>query len=76
FKAEWNVSENQLVDRAFSKLKTAKADLIVANDVGKKGIGIGFDKNEVYVVDTKKQVSHFGPANKREIANKILDMLK
>jgi phosphopantothenoylcysteine decarboxylase/phosphopantothenate--cysteine ligase len=76
FKAEWNVSKDQLVKRAFDKLKVAKANLIVANDVGKEGIGIGYDKNEVYIIDTKEQVSHFGPAHKRDIANKILDMLK
>ncbi len=76
FKAECNVSKKTLVERAFSKLKDAKADLVVANDACGKGIGIGSEKNEVYVVNAGGKSIHFGPSHKREIANRILDMVK
>ncbi len=76
FKAEYNVTKEQLVEKAFKKLKAAKADLIIANDIGRQDRGIGSDNNEVYVVDPKKRVTHFGLEHKRLIANKILDLVK
>ena len=48
-------------------------DLIVANDVARKGAGFGTDTNEVFIIDTKKQVLHVAMASKYDIASKILD---
>lgn len=73
FKAEYNVSEKELVKRAYGLLKSANADLIVANDVGKKGRGFDIETNEVFVVNKRRKVKHFGLDDKRIIANKILD---
>ncbi|MBS3131597.1 bifunctional phosphopantothenoylcysteine decarboxylase/phosphopantothenate--cysteine ligase CoaBC [Candidatus Woesearchaeota archaeon] len=73
FKAEYRVSEKELVKRAFSLLKDADANFIVANDVGKKGRGFDADTNEVFIVDKRGRAEHIGLRDKRVIAAKILD---
>ena len=75
FKAEHNVSKNQLIKSAHNLLKSANADLVVANDVGKKNVGFDFDTNEVFIVDKNKNVEHIELGNKRIVADKILDNL-
>ncbi len=76
FKAEYNVSEKVLVERAYDLLKSANADFVVANDIGKKDRGFDVETNEVFVVDKKKKVTHIGLADKRVVGNKILDEVK
>ncbi len=73
FKAEYNVSKNELIKSAYSLLKQSNADFIIANDVG-KGV-FGSEENDVYIVGEGKQVKNF-KGSKREIANKILDLIK
>ncbi len=75
FKAEHNVSKNVLVRRAYDILKKADADLVVANDVGKKGRGFDVDTNEVFVVDKGGNVRHIGLSEKRTVADKLIDMV-
>jgi len=72
FKAEYNVSEKELVDSAYSLLKRANADFIVANDVS-KGV-FGSEDNEVYIVGKGKEVEHIR-GSKREIADRILELI-
>jgi phosphopantothenoylcysteine decarboxylase/phosphopantothenate--cysteine ligase len=76
FKAEYKLSEKELVERSFKKLKIAKADYIIANDISRKDAGFQVDTNEVYIVDSKKNVKHLELANKRVIANQVLDEIK
>ncbi len=73
FKAEYNVSKKELVNSAKSLLKKANADFIVANDVG-KGV-FGSEDNDVYIVGKGKKVEDI-KGSKRDIANKILDLMK
>jgi len=73
FKAEYNVSKNELINKACSLLKESNAELIVANDVG-KGV-FGSEDNDVYIVGDGKNVQHV-KGSKRKIANKILDLIK
>jgi phosphopantothenoylcysteine decarboxylase/phosphopantothenate--cysteine ligase len=75
FKADHDVSESTLVDRAFEKLRECNADFIVANAVGKRGSGIGSDNNEVFIVDGKKKVVHLPLQSKEMIAQKILELV-
>ena len=77
FKAETNISRSELIDRAFGRLLKSKADMIVANDVGKEGAGSesrGFESrdNEVYIIDKEKHTTHV-KHSKRYVASKILD---
>jgi phosphopantothenoylcysteine decarboxylase/phosphopantothenate--cysteine ligase len=73
FKAEYNIKKDELIDKAYEKLKLANADLIVANDVGKRGSGFGEDKSEVFIIDKEKKVVHVLPSLKSEVARKIFD---
>ena len=75
FKAEYRTSKQELINRAYWLLKSANADIVVANDVGKKGAGFNTETNEVYIVDKNKKVKHINLADKRIIGNKILDIL-
>ena len=77
FKAETNISRSELIDRAFGRLLKSKADMIVANDVGKEGAGSesrGFESrdNEVCIIDKEKHTTHV-KHSKRYVASKILD---
>ncbi|MFX1257625.1 MAG: bifunctional phosphopantothenoylcysteine decarboxylase/phosphopantothenate--cysteine ligase CoaBC [Promethearchaeota archaeon] len=74
FKAETNVSRSELIDRAYARLKKSDADLIVANDVGRKDIGFESKDNEVYIINNQKQITHVKKNSKRYIASKILDV--
>ena len=51
FKAEYNVTEDELVSMAQKRIKTSGADFIVANDVSVEGGGFGSDRNQVIIVD-------------------------
>ena len=73
FKAECNISDNVLVDRSYELLKSADADFVVANDVGKKNRGFDTETNEVFIVDKNKKVKHLELDDKRVIGSKILN---
>ena len=75
FKAEHKVSDDELVTRAYSRLKTAKADLILANDVGRKGVGFDTETNELFVIDDAKEVLHIPKTSKKKVAHQILDVI-
>jgi phosphopantothenoylcysteine decarboxylase/phosphopantothenate--cysteine ligase len=76
FKAEHNVSDDELVLRAYKRLVKAKADLIVANDVGREGVGFQTTTNELFVIDKRKQVIHLPKASKAKVAGKLIDIIK
>ena len=75
FKAEYNFSKEELISSAYNLLKSANADLIVANDVGKKNVGFDVDTNEVFIVDKSKKVEHIELNNKRVVADMLLDII-
>ncbi len=75
FRAEYKLSRKDLVESAYKRLLKAKADLIVVNDVGKKGAGFGTDTNEVSIVDKKGKVIHVSLMVKREVARRILNVV-
>jgi phosphopantothenoylcysteine decarboxylase/phosphopantothenate--cysteine ligase len=76
FKAEYNVSDSNLIKGAYRKLKECKGDLIVANDVGRKNSAIGSESNEVFVIDRHRNILHLPPQNKMSIARKLLDVIE
>ncbi len=73
FKAEYNVSEEELVKSASRKMKESGADLMIANDLSVEGAGFGSDKNEVILVD--EDVFRVPLRSKREIAQKIMERI-
>ena len=74
FKAEHGVSEKELVERAYHKLKESKCDLMVANDVSKSVFGS--EDNEAYIVDKDKKTEHIKRMSKRDIARRILEIIR
>lgn len=76
FKAEFNVSNETLVERAYQRMKTVGMDLIVANDVSRKNVGFGTDTNEVFIVDHERNVVHIPISGKDEISERLLTMIQ
>jgi phosphopantothenoylcysteine decarboxylase/phosphopantothenate--cysteine ligase len=76
FKAEYNITEEELIDRSYKRLKEMRMNLIVANDVSKENIGFNVDTNEVYIIDAKRKVLHIALTSKKEIASKLLDLVR
>jgi phosphopantothenoylcysteine decarboxylase/phosphopantothenate--cysteine ligase len=75
FRAESGVSDEELIESAYNRLRKAKADLIIANDVGRKGVGFGYDTNEVFIVDASKKAVHVSLTTKREVAKRLFDFI-
>ncbi len=71
FKAEYNISEEEMINCAKTQMKDAGTDLVVANDVSHAGCEFGSDTNEVILVsDEIKKVSL---NSKKEIAKSVFD---
>jgi phosphopantothenoylcysteine decarboxylase/phosphopantothenate--cysteine ligase len=75
FKADYNVPDSILIDKAYKKLQECDADIVVANDLGRKGSAAGSDRNEVFIVDRKKKVVHLPLESKPAIARKLLEIV-
>lgn len=75
FKADYNVPDSVLINRAYRKLQECDADIVVANDLGRKGSEAGSDRNEVFIVDKKKKVVHLPLESKPAIARKLLELV-
>lgn len=75
FKAEYNMSDNELINRAYELLKSADADLVVANDIGRKNAGFQVDTNEVFIINKSKEAIHIPTTSKQKIAKKLLDTI-
>lgn len=86
FKAYYDVSDTYLINKAKKKLKECNADIIVANDVGRKNTRIGSDYNEVFIVtknnndnngdkDSDKQVVHLTVQSKESIVKKLFEII-
>jgi phosphopantothenoylcysteine decarboxylase/phosphopantothenate--cysteine ligase len=70
FKAEYNVTEEELVLMAQKRIETSGADFIVANDVSVAGAGFGSDKNQVIFIDD--DTFKVPLTSKKEIAKNII----
>ena len=69
FKAETDISKKDLVVQAKQKLRDSKADMIIANDIGKQYFK-DTRYNELLIVDSKKVVA-IGRNKKERIAKLI-----
>lgn len=75
FRAEYGLSDKELVETGARWMKKVGVDLVVVNDVGREGVGFGFNTNEVFILDTKGKVVHVPLSSKREVAKKFLDII-
>lgn len=72
FKAETNVSDDELVKRATESMKSYDLDLVVANDVGTGGMGS--EENRVHIIN--KRGGYIQVQGKKSlVARKIIDGL-
>ena len=76
FAAEYAPSDEEAVERARRKLLKRGFDVILVNNVAKKGIGFSSPMNELYVVTREGPVEKLGPARKAFIAHMVLDIVK
>ena len=74
FKAEYDISRDEMISLAKTQMRDAGTDLVVANDVGRKGCEFGSSTNEVILVsDEVKDI----PLNtKAEIAKAVFDEIE
>lgn len=75
FKAEYDISKELLIKKAFDKLRECNGDLIVANDVSRRGCDFGSDTNDVYIIDKEKNITHVPLKSKREIARNLVKIV-
>ncbi len=71
FKAEANISKNELIALAKKKMNESNADMIIANDIGSKRYKKNSDNNEVLIIDSNKVISS-GWIKKEKIAKLII----
>jgi phosphopantothenoylcysteine decarboxylase/phosphopantothenate--cysteine ligase len=64
---------DDLVDNARSKLAAKGLDMIVANDVGAAGIGMGSEDNAVTILGRDGSVTEVARAPKAEVARRVLE---
>ena len=73
FKAETNVSNEELIRRARANMEQNNLELVVANDIGKGGIGTA--ENDVYLLrNGTEEIKHVN-GKKRIIAEEIVNEL-
>jgi phosphopantothenoylcysteine decarboxylase / phosphopantothenate---cysteine ligase len=70
FKAEYNVSRDELLESAKRRMRESDADLMVANDVAEAGAGFGSDQNKVVLVDD--EIWEIPLSTKEEIAALVI----
>jgi phosphopantothenoylcysteine decarboxylase/phosphopantothenate--cysteine ligase len=75
FKAEYGLTEKELIKAAENKLKESQADAIIANDVARRDSGFEADFNEVFVVNKVDKVCKVPYASKREVAKEVVEYL-
>ena len=72
FRAQHDLTTEELLDDAFARLQKARANLIAVNDVSKKGAGFGTDTNEMYLIDQERKVTHIPLMSKKSVAFEII----
>lgn len=73
FKAEFNISKDEIICCARKQIENAGTDIVIANDISKNECQFGSDNNEVLIVDD--DVMAVPLASKREIAKVICDVI-
>ncbi|WP_305555547.1 phosphopantothenoylcysteine decarboxylase [Methanobrevibacter sp. V74] len=73
FKAEFNISREEIIECARRQMVNAGTDLVIANDISKDNCQFGSDNNEVLIVDD--EVLTIPLASKMEIAKSIFDVI-
>ncbi|WP_407378757.1 phosphopantothenoylcysteine decarboxylase [Methanobrevibacter sp.] len=73
FKAEFNITRDDIIYCARKQIADAGTDLVVANDVSHEECSFGSDKNEVLIIDD--EILSVPLATKDEIAKIIMNVI-
>lgn len=73
FKAEFNISKEDIISCARKQIAAAGTDIVIANDISKTDCHFGSDNNEVLIVDD--DVLTVPLSSKREVAKIIFDVI-
>ena len=73
FKAEFNISKDEMIKCAKKQIADAGTDLVIANDISKDNCHFGSDDNEVLIVDD--EVLALPLSSKKDIAKNIFDVI-
>lgn len=73
FKAEFNITKQEMVKCARKQIEDAGTDLVVANDISKMECHFGSDNNEVLIIDD--DVLEVPLSSKKQVAKTILDII-
>ncbi len=73
FKAEFNISKEDIIACARKQIEAAGTDIVIANDISKNNCHFGSANNEVLIVDD--EVLSVPLASKREVAKIIFDVI-
>ena len=65
-----NLNKNSII-----KMKKKNCDLIIANDVSKKGKGFNSDYNEVSIIDNNGNIKLIKKSKKSLIANRVAEVI-
>ena len=74
FKAEFDISKEEIINCAKKQIKDAGTDIVVANDISNECCHFGSDQNEVLIVD--EDVVCVPLSSKRDVARKIFDVIE
>ena len=74
FKAEFNISRDEIINCAKKQINDAGTDLVVANDISKNECHFGSDNNEVLIVDDF-EVLDVPLASKKQVAKSIFNVI-
>ncbi len=75
FKAVYKLTDKKMIEEGLKKIKQSKADYIIVNDVGRKGVGFEVDTNEVIIVSSNGLVKKIDKAPKAIIAERIIEII-
>ena len=64
-----------LIEEARRKMVSKQCDMVVANLINQDGLGFESDRNQVEIITRAGERVQAGPANKCEIADRILDQV-
>lgn len=72
FRAQHDLSDEDLLADARDRAERAQADLIAVNDVARSGAGFETDTNEMYLLGSDGFEEHIPLQNKRAVARRIV----
>lgn len=75
FRAEYKLEESRIQELSKEYLEAFNADMVAINDVSRTDIGFMSDANELWVVDSQKNMRHIPKHSKDVVAATLIDLV-